>query len=134
MVDAVVGRGLSTTGQAARDPRMSRWLVGPHTSLVYGSSVLERIRTGAWIDGELAKGRKVFYRYVSAEDHDGLVSLVGQDVLDTGRVEAIDVSDCLVQTGGDLAALRDWHHDLLARALGKGAFGMAIVSDDAALR
>src|SRR5205823_3731473 len=105
------------------------WLIGPHSALVYRLATIERARVGAWIAVTLARGHKVFYKHAPPGESGAdrgrgiaadLADLVGQDALDSGRVEVLDAADCHADTGGDPAALRDCHIDLLHRASREG--------------
>ncbi|MBV9164117.1 MAG: hypothetical protein JO281_21805 [Pseudonocardiales bacterium] len=90
-------------GVAERAAAGQGWLTGPHSALVYRSSKIERARVGAWIALALARGHQVFYKHTppgeSAADRGRniaayLADLVGQDALDSGRVQVIDAADC----------------------------------------
>jgi anti-anti-sigma factor len=129
--------------QADRTGAAQEWLTGPHSAMVHRSSQIERARTGAWIAVALARGHKVFYKHPPPGGPGGyggggiaayLAELVGQGALDSGRVEPIDAADCHADTGGEPAALHDWHLALIDRALREGYAGVGITCDGAALR
>ncbi|GAA4688154.1 hypothetical protein GCM10023215_25060 [Pseudonocardia yuanmonensis] len=129
-------RPAMTAGTGRGPAPAAGWLEGPHTALVHGSRRTDDERVGAWMTGALSRGRQLFYKHADlyATVRHRLTALLGGDVLASGQVTLIDAARCHAETGGEPAALRSWHVELIEQARDAGHHGVAIVCDGTALR
>ena len=125
-----------TVSRPAGNDREGEELVGAHVMVVADSAARQREATGAWLDAEIGRGAKIYYKGwfdpAAARRHwiggpDG--PRRGREALARGQIELCDFATVIERCGGTTAGLHRLQADEVARALDEGWPAVAMAQE-----
>jgi anti-anti-sigma regulatory factor len=110
--------------------------VGAHVMVVADSAARQREATGAWLDEEIGRGAKIYYKgwfepsaagrhWIGGPDGPRR----GRDALARGQIELCDFPTVIERCGGTTAGLHRLQADEVARALDEGWPAVAMTQE-----